>query len=137
MRNLFQQTKFRSETHNRRRSGKEKEDNPKRKTDESDTIYQGQHQYFFSVGSMLLADGMITIDPIQIHDRLTEAFAEHLMSPQLHKNSPLQSDDGIDHERFLTDEEYFKATVSKIPDKIRTAALESIRCGISHVPKRP
>ena len=84
--------------------------------------------------SLLLPDGTITTDPI---NRLTEAFAEHFIYPQQHKHSPLQSDNGIDHERFLTDEDYSKSTVSKILGKIPTVALDNIWYGISHVPKSP
>ena len=86
--------------------------------------------------SLLLTDGTITTDPIQIQDRLTEAFAEHFISPQQHMHSSLQSDDGIDHKRFLTNEDNFNSTVSKIFDKIPTAVLDSWY-GISHVTKRP
>ena len=90
----------------------------------------GQHQYYYNVESLLLPDGTITTDPIQIHDRLTESFAELFICPQQHKHFPLQSEDGIDHERFLTDEDYFNTTVSKITDKIPTAVLDSIWYGI-------
>ena len=76
--------------------------------------------------SLLLPDGTITTDPIQIQNRLTEAFTEHFICPQQHKHSPLQSDNDIDHERFLIDEEYFKTTVSKISSKITQKALDSI-----------
>ena len=97
----------------------------------------GQHQYFYNVDSLLLPDGTITKNLIQIHDRLTEAFADLFICPQQHKHSPLQSDDDIDHERFLTDEDFVKSAVSKISDEIPTAAPDSVWFGISHVPKRP
>ena len=29
----------------------------------------GQHQYFYNVDSLLLSDGTITTDPMQMHDR--------------------------------------------------------------------
>ena len=58
----------------------------------------GQHQYFYNVDS-LMSHGTITTDPIQIHDRLTEAFAENFICPQQYKHSPLQSDDGMDSHR--------------------------------------
>ena len=66
---------------------------------------------------------------------LTEAFAEHFICPQQHILSPLQSDDDIDPESFLTDDDYFKTIVSQISDKIPTAALVSIWYGIWQVPK--
>ena len=71
----------------------------------------GQHQYFYNVDSLMLPVGMITKDPIRIDDRLTEAFAEHIICPQQRKHSSLQSDNGRDHQRFLTDEECFKTMV--------------------------
>ena len=95
-----------------------------------------QHQYFYNVDSLLLPDGKITTDSIQLHDRLTEAIAEHFICPQQHKHSPQQSDDDIDHECFLKKKDCFKSSVSKISDKLPTAALDSIWYGISHVPKR-
>ena len=80
---------------------------------------------------LLLPDGTI-----QIHNRLTEAFDEHFICPQQQKHVPLQTDNDIDHDRFLTDEEYFKTTVSKTFSKIPQEALDSIWYEISHVPKR-
>ena len=85
--------------------------------------------------SLLLPDGMITTDPVLIHDRLTEAFAEQFVCPQQHIQSPLQTDNGIEQERFLTDETNFKTIVSQILDKIPKEALNSIWYRISHVPK--
>ena len=70
----------------------------------------GQHQNFCNLDSLLVPDETITKDPIQIHDRLTKAFVENFTYPQRHKHSPLQSDNSIEHERLLTDEEYFKIT---------------------------
>ena len=48
-----------------------------------------------------------------------------------------QSDEWIEHERFLPNEDYFKTAVSKISDKIASETLESIWYGISQVHKRP
>ena len=68
--------------------------------------------------SLLLLDGTISTDLVKIHNRLTEAFGEHFICPKQRKHSPQQSDNDIDHERFITDEEYFKTTASKISIKI-------------------
>ena len=61
--------------------GKEGEGSPRRETDEGDKSIPGQRQYFFNVDSLLLPDGAITTDPIQMHDRLTEAFAGRFICP--------------------------------------------------------
>ena len=53
--------------------------------------------------SLLQKIGSITTDSVQIHNKLTEAFAEHLACPQHHIHSPLQADDGIELERFLAE----------------------------------
>ena len=41
----------------------------------------GQHQFFQNVDSLFLPNGSISTDPVQIHHRLTEAFAEHFICP--------------------------------------------------------
>ena len=80
-----------------------------------DKSITGQHQYFYNVESLLLQDGSITTDPVQTHNKLTKAFAEHFVCPQYHIHSPLQADDGVEHERFFTD---FKTTVTQITNTI-------------------
>ena len=69
--------------------------------------------------SLLFLDGSISTDPVHIHDRLTEEFAEHFICPQKHRHSPLQEENTIEHEKFLKDKEYFKSVVMKISDKIQ------------------
>ena len=39
---------------------------------------------------------------------------------QHHIYSPLQTDDGIEHKRFLTDKEYFKTIVAQIKKYLKT-----------------
>ena len=95
-----------------------------------------QHQYFYNVDSLLQENGSITKYPVQIHNKLTGAFAEYLVFTQHLERSPLQADDGIENERFLTDKEYSKTTAAHITTKIHEDALESIWYGISHVLKR-
>ena len=72
-------------------------------------------------------------DLIQIYDKLTEAIADHFVCPHKHKYSPMQSDERIEHERFLTDKDNFKTVISQITEKIPEVARESIWYGISHV----
>ena len=86
--------------------------------------------------SLLLQDGTIKTDPVQIHNKVTEAFVEHFACPQHHIYSPLQVDDGIGHERTLTDKEYFKTKVAQFT-KTLEGAFGSIWYGIFHVPQRP
>ena len=59
---------------------------------------------------MFRKDGSKTAAPVQIHNKLTEAFGGHFVCPPHHMHSPLQSGDGIEHEIFLTDKDYFKTT---------------------------
>ena len=62
----------------------------------------GQHQFFYIVNSLLLLDGTISTDPVQIHDKLAETFAEPFIRPQQRSHSPLQEENAIDHDKFLT-----------------------------------
>ena len=97
---------------------------------------RGQHRLFYNMNSLLLPDGSISSDPVQIHHRLTEAFAEHFICPQQHSCSPLQDENAIEHEKFLTDKAYFKSVVAIISEKIPGEALDSIWYGILHVSKK-
>ena len=97
----------------------------------------GQHQYYYNVDSLLLQDGTITTDSVQIHNKLTEVLAEHFVCPQHHIHSPFQADDVIEHEGFLTHKDYFEITVAQFTKQIPEEALDSIQYGISDVPQRP
>ena len=48
-------------------------------TDKGDKSIIGQHKYFYNADSLLLPDGTINTDPIQIHDLLTEASTKHFI----------------------------------------------------------
>ena len=110
------QTAIRPETKDQHGHNKNREDTPRSKTNQGYKSTTDQHQYFCNVGSLLQEDGSITTDLAQIHNKLT--------------------DDGIEHQRFLTDRGYFKTTVAQITTKISEDALESIWYGISHVSQK-
>ena len=56
-------------------------------------------QYFYNLDSLLLPYETISTDPIQIHNRITEAFVEHVICPQWQSHSPLQADEDV----FISD----------------------------------
>ena len=73
--------------------------------------------------SLLVPDGSISTDPVQIHERLTRAFTEHFICPQQYSHSALQEENEIDHKRFLMDKEFLKTVVTKISERIPGEAL--------------
>ena len=86
------QTKIEPDPQNQWSSGKEGEGSPRRKSDERDQINHMTATIVQQVDSLLQPDGTIITDPIQIHDRLTEAFDEHSICPHQHKHSLRQSE---------------------------------------------
>ena len=75
-----------------RSHSEEREVSPRRKTNKGNKIDLRSAPI---LNSLLLEDGSISTDLVQIHNKLTDAFAEHFVCPQRHMQSPLQTEDGI------------------------------------------